>query len=87
MPTPDVIERVRDLQTKLAETKPTASTAPVVDDLKKLVDAAVREPTHAPHYTTLRDRLRLAYAGFETDHPKLASAMERVISELTAAGL
>jgi hypothetical protein len=87
MPTPAIIDKVRQLQTELGETQPSPAIQPEVEDLKAMVDAVMLDPEHAPHYTSLRDRLRLAEARFETDHPQLAASMQAVMNALNTAGL
>jgi len=88
MPTPAIIERVRDLQGQLAET-PDAPSELVreVDNVKKALDVVMLDPYNAELYTSLRDRLLLAYIGFQIDHPKVAGAMQGLVEALNAAGI
>ena len=83
MPTPEVIEKVRQLHAELEE----QPDAPDLESLRKQIDTVLVEPFHAPHYHGLRDKLLFAYVGFEIDHPKIASTMQSVINSLTVAGL
>ncbi len=87
MPVPGVIEKVRQLHAELGDTQPNPATQPELDSLKAAVATVMLEPDHAPHYTSLKDRLLFAYVGFEIDHPKLAEAMQQVMVALNAAGL
>jgi hypothetical protein len=87
MPTPPVIDKVRQLQAQLGETQPNPATGPELEKLRTAVDNVMLEPDHAPHYASLRERLRGAYAGFEHEHPELASSIQQVVNALTAAGL
>jgi hypothetical protein len=88
MITPAIIERVRELRAELAETQPDApEVAREADNLKRALDTVMLAPTTAEQYTSLRDQLLHAYAGFENDNPKLAGALQGLIAELTAAGL
>jgi hypothetical protein len=84
MPTPEVIEKVRQLRAELAATGP---SGPEADRIAKQIDAVLGEPAHAPHYEGLGDRLRTAVAGLEIDHPQVAAAMTSVLNALNAAGL
>jgi len=83
MPTPDLIERVRSLRDELGETQPD----PRIDELKAQADKVLAEPDHAPHYTSLADRLRFHYTGFKNDHPALATSMQSLVDTLGKAGL
>jgi hypothetical protein len=83
MPTPEVIEKLRQLRTELA----TTPDAPGVQSLREDLDAVLVEPSHAQGYGGLKERLVAAYVGFQQVHPKLAASIEGVTSELTAAGL
>lgn len=87
MPTPDIIERVKSLRDELGETQPDAALAPRIEELKAQADRVLAEPDHEPHYKSLRDRLRFDYAGFETDHPKLAASMQSLVDTLGKVGL
>ncbi|HSD88286.1 MAG TPA: DUF4404 family protein [Kofleriaceae bacterium] len=87
MPTPEVIARVRELQAELAETQPDAPNAQVRAELQQAIDAALAEPEKAQLYTSLSDRLLLAYVKFELDHPKLAATMQATMNALNAAGI
>jgi Domain of unknown function (DUF4404) len=87
MPTPDVLAKIRQLDTQLGQTQPSPATRPVYDQVRLAVSTAVAEPDSAAQYSSLRDRLRDAYASFETDHPTVAEAMQGVISSLSNAGI
>jgi hypothetical protein len=89
MPTPAIIERVKQVQAGLAEAQPDpAKVAPShVDALKQQLDTVMLDPTKVAHYTSLGDKLLFAYVGFQIDHPKLASTMESLANDLAKAGL
>jgi hypothetical protein len=84
MPTPEIIESVRQLRTQLAETSP---AGPEAEHVARHVDAVLVEPTNAPRYNGLSDRLRSASLSIESRHPQLAASMNAVINTLNAAGL
>ena len=84
MPTPEIIERVRQLDAELAETQPNPATAPGIETLRMQVKTVMLEPEHLPHYKSLGDKLLFHYVGFQIDHPQLAAAMERVTSSALA---
>lgn len=89
MPTPAVIERLRELHAELAET-PDAFSPSVRPDavaIKKQLDTIMLDPSQAHLYTSLNDRLLLAYIGFQIDHPNVAKAMQDAMAAMTAAGL
>lgn len=83
MPTPDVVEKLRQLREALA----TQPDAPTAASLAKQLDPVLVEPFHAPHYHGLRARLLDAYSDLEIEHPRLAGAIQTVIESLTHAGL
>jgi hypothetical protein len=87
MPTPEVIARVRELHAELAETQPQTVAAAEVVSLRQAVDQVLLEPTVQEHYTSLNDKLLLAYTKIQIDHPKLAGAVQGVIASLSAAGI
>jgi hypothetical protein len=87
MPTPEVIARVRELHAELAETQPDMPDAAEVITLRQAVDQVLLEPMVQEHYTSLNDKLLLAYIKFEIDHPKLAGAVQAAIASLSAAGI
>lgn len=89
MITPAILERVRDLQSQLAETPegPSAVAPAEVASLKQALDVVMLDPTQPELYSSLRDRLLLAYVGFQIDHPELAGAMQGLIEALNAAGI
>lgn len=87
MPTPAIIERVKEVHDELAATQPDPARAPDVDALKKQLAAVMLEPAHKPNYESLSDRLLFHYIGFQIDHPKLAASMESLANQLVAAGL
>jgi hypothetical protein len=88
VPTPEIIERVRDLHRELAETPDyEPSRKPDVVAIQQQIDTILLDPSQVHHYTSLSDRLLSAYVGFEIDHPKIASAMQRVIAAVNGAGL
>jgi len=84
MPTPDIIEKMRQLRSELAEAEP---AAPAAANIATAIDSVLGDPTHAPHYAGLRERLRSAATGMETSHPQLASSINAVINALSAAGI
>ena len=88
MPTLEVIARVRELHSELSETQPDAPhLVEEHQELARAVDAVMLDPKQVHLYTSLNDRLLLAYVKFELDHPKLAAAMQNVMSSLAAAGI
>lgn len=88
MPTPAIIERVRELSAQLAET-PDAPSELVreLDHVRTALDVISLDPANAELYTSLRDKLLLAYVGFQIDHPQIAGTMQGLIDSLAAAGL
>ncbi len=88
MPTPEILEKVRQLHQQIAETPDLPNhVQPDVSAIQKQIDTILLEPDHVPHYTSLNDRLLYAYVKFEVDHPELAKAMQGVSNALQAAGL
>jgi hypothetical protein len=87
MPTPAIIERVKQVQAELGETQPDPARAPAVNTLKQALDTVMLDPTQATHYKGLGDKLLFHYIGFQIDHPKLAASMENLANELAKAGL
>lgn len=87
MPTPTVIEGVKGVHSQLGEVQPTAGGGPDVDVLKRQLETVILEPQHKPHYESLGERLRAAYADFSSNHPSLAASMESLANELSKAGL
>jgi Domain of unknown function (DUF4404) len=85
MPTPSIIDRLREVHTELEGSQRVADSSHV-DGLKRQIDAVMLEPEGAD-YATLRERLAAAYASFEGEYPKVAGAIQGLIAELTAAGL
>ena len=84
MPTPDVIEKVRQLRGELAAAQP---SSPDAARIAKQIDDVLAEPARAQHYEGLGDRLRSAAAGLEGEYPQLAAAMTTVLNALSAAGV
>jgi hypothetical protein len=84
MPTPDVIEKVRQLRAELATARP---SSPEAEHLAKQIDAVLIEPDHAPYYVGLGERLRAAATELEREHPQLAATMTTVLNALNAAGV
>lgn len=84
MPTPDVIEKVRQLRAALSMARP---ASPEADRITQQLDTVLVEPAHAPRYAGLGERLRSAAAGLEAEHPQLAAAMTTVVNALNAAGV
>lgn len=84
MPTPEIIENIRRLRTEVAEVEP---AAPEVAHIATAIDAVLVEPSHAPHYQGLRDRLRAVSGNIESRHPELAASMNAVMNALSAAGI
>lgn len=76
MANPEIIERVKQLHTELKDD-------PTKQDVTKQLEVVLLEPDHAPHYKTLRDQL----LALETDHPRLAGAIQRLVDSLSSAGL
>jgi hypothetical protein len=89
MPTPAIIERVKQVHDELGEAQPDFTRAPDVDidAIKKQLAAVMLEPDHKPHYDSLGDKLLYAYIGFQIDHPKLAASMQTLANDLAKAGL
>lgn len=88
MPTPAIIARVRELEAELAETPDfPSSIQPDVDAIKQQIATIMLEPDKVALYTSLNDRLLLAYIGFEIDHPKLAAAMQNAMAAIAGAGI
>ena len=87
MPTPAIIERVKQVHAELGETVPSPAKAPAVNTLKQALDTIMLDPTQATHYKGLGDKLLFHYIGFQIDHPKLAASMEQLANDLAKAGL
>lgn len=87
MPTPEIIERVKQLHDDLSATQPDPARQPAVDELKAELQTVMLEPDHAPHYKSLSDKLLFHYVGFQIDHPKLAGSMQGLVESLARAGL
>ena len=85
MPTPAIIQRVKEVHDELGEAQP--DPAPAVEAIKQQLAQVMLEPEHKPHYKSLSDKLLFAYIGFQIDHPKLAASMEALANELAKAGL
>ncbi len=79
MPTPEIIQRVRELH---AELKAQPDPAKQQDVLRQL-ETVMLEPAHTPHYKSLSDKL----LALEVDHPKLAGSVQQLVELLTSAGL
>ena len=84
MPTPDIIERMRQLRSELAEAKP---AAPEAAHVATALDSVLVDPTQAPRYAGLGARLRSALTALEGSHPQLAASIGAVINALSAAGI
>ena len=84
MPSPEVIEKVRQLRAELASARP---ASPEAERLAQQIDALLADPEQAQHYEGLGERLRSAAAGLEAEHPQLAAAMTTVLNALSAAGV
>ena len=78
MPTPEIIDRVRDLHGKL-----NGDADPVKQDVAKELELVLIEPTQAMRYARLSDKL----LALEAKHPKLSSAIDELVGMLNAAGL
>lgn len=88
MPTPEIIQKVKDLQQQIAETPDLPThVQPDVTAIQKQIDTILVDPSHVPNYSSLNDRLLLAFVKFQVDHPKLADAMVNVTNALANAGL
>jgi hypothetical protein len=82
MPTPEIVDKVRDLRKQIAESK-----GPEAEALRKQIDTILLEPEHRPHYRSLVERLRALYRHIVASSPNAAALIEEVANELTAAGL
>jgi hypothetical protein len=80
MPNPEVIAKVRELRSALDETRP---DHPAVAAVSEQLDRVLAQPTHAAHYTGLRDKL----LAVEVDHPKTTAALQALVQSLNAAGI
>jgi CHASE3 domain sensor protein len=80
MPTPEIIERMRQLRSQLADNPDAAHIATELDTV-------LVEPAHAPRYEGLRGRLQAASASIESRHPQLAASINTVINALNTAGI
>jgi hypothetical protein len=87
MPTPPIIDKVRQLRDELGATEPRPETQPELDELSRAVETVMLEPEHEPHYASLGERLRGAMADLQLHHPTLAGAMQQVVSALDSVGL
>jgi hypothetical protein len=87
MPTPAIIERVKQVQAELGDTMPSPTAAPAVNTIKQALDTIMLDPTQVTHYKGLGDKLLFHYVGFQIDHPKLAKSMEDLANSLAAAGI
>ena len=89
MPTPAIIERVKQVHAGLVEAQPDPAKVATVDldALKQQLSTVMLEPTHKPHYKSLGDKLLFAYIGYQIEHPKLAAVMESLANDLAKAGL
>ncbi len=83
-PTPEVIHKLVALRAELGSSHPDPAR---VAALRAQLDAAIAEPTHAPHYEGLAEKLRAAAVGLEVTHPTLAGSLEAVIHSLGIAGI
>lgn len=84
MPTPEIIDKVRQLRTELAEAQP---DLPQAAHITSAIDSVLNEPAHVPHYVGLRDRLLSATVGIEISHPQLAASFNTVINALNTVGI
>ena len=84
MPTPEVIEKVRQLRAQLVEARPEGSEA---EHVASHIDSVLADPGDPPSYAGLSERLRSASASIEARHPQLAASMNAVINALSAAGV
>lgn len=80
---------INDLNTELAQQQPTEKTQAIADDLKTQVQPIVEAPEadHSEKYQTLGERLNLALVDLDVDHPRLSSAIQSVLNELSAVGI
>lgn len=78
MPTPDIIQRAKDLHREVGDRDPA---------LRADLDRVIAAPQERQHYSSLGDRLRAAVTAWKVDHPGLAGAAQGLIDELVAAGL
>lgn len=82
MPTPEIIERVKQVHAQLGDV-----SGAKADALKQQLATVMLEPGEKAHYRTLAQRLREAYGGFLADHPKLAAQIETLANDLSNVGL
>ena len=87
MPTPQIIERVRSLHGELGTPDPAAPLPGDLDALRQQLDIVMLAPAESERYSLLGDKLRAVAAKLETNHPRLAGAVQGLIDELVAAGL
>lgn len=80
---------LNDLNQELAQQQPTEKTQAIADDLKTQIQPIVDDPEtdHSPEYQTLGERLNLALVDLDVDHPRLSSAIQSVLNELSAVGI
>lgn len=80
---------INDLNQELSQQQPTEKTQAIADDLKTHVQPMVENPEadHSPNYQTLGERLNLALVDLDVDHPRLSSAIQSVLNELSAVGI
>ncbi|MDB4953172.1 MAG: hypothetical protein JWO36_741 [Myxococcales bacterium] len=86
MPKPELIERVRQVQTELGKTQPTPATRDEIERMRQTIELAVKQPEHA-NLRSLHERIERVASGFEAAHPKLATLLNGLATELAAAGL
>jgi hypothetical protein len=84
MLTPEVVQKLVALRAELATAHPDPT---VIAALQNQLDAAIAEPTHAPHVAGLSEKLRAAAVAFEVTHPQLVGSLEAVIISLGNAGI
>lgn len=82
MPTPDVIDRVRELHDRLEQ-----EPHPALEPVKQQLQTIVLEPHDAANYHSLSARLQAAYESLEVDHPRLAAVVQATMNALNTAGL
>lgn len=80
---------LNDLNQELAQQQPTEKTQAIANDLKTQIQPIVDDPgtDHSPDYQTLGERLNLALVDLDVDHPRLSSAIQSVLNELSAVGI
>lgn len=85
MPTPEIIQRVREVHDELGKTTQDPGK-PGIGEVRDSLGAVLKEPSHEPHYRTLAEKLFAYRTELELEHPMLAETVERLANELAAFG-